>query len=70
MQDVFAYAEFEAFWARFRPETPFGRHAQARREVCTDAAELEAGEAGLHSGDHRVDARVALAAHQRIDVDR
>ena len=42
MQDVFAYAEFEAFWARFRPETPFGRHAQARREVCTDAAELEA----------------------------
>lgn len=39
--DFLAYAEFEGFWAEFRPETPFGREAKARLDLVTEAAALE-----------------------------
>lgn len=42
MRDVLAYAEFEGFWERFRPETPFGREEKERLTVHTDSKALEA----------------------------
>ncbi len=42
MRHFLAYAEFEPFWQRFRPLTPFGREVHERREILTDAAQLEA----------------------------
>ncbi len=42
MREFFLYAEFEDFWQRFRPLTPFGREVHARRPVLTGARELEA----------------------------
>lgn len=42
MREVLAYAEFESLWARFAPETPFGRDAKAAAGLITDGAELEA----------------------------
>ncbi len=40
MRDVLAYAEFEGFWERFRPETPFGREDKERLTVHADAETL------------------------------
>jgi len=40
MRHFLAYAEFEPFWQRFRPLTPFGREVHERRELLTDAAPL------------------------------
>jgi len=40
MRDFLAYAEFEGFWERFRPETPFGREEKARLAVHSDPAVL------------------------------
>jgi hypothetical protein len=37
-----AYSEFAGFWARFSPETPFGREERDRMEVLRDAPALEA----------------------------
>jgi hypothetical protein len=42
IRDVLAYAEFEGFWERFRPETPFGREEKDRLTVHTDPAQLAA----------------------------
>jgi dsDNA-specific endonuclease/ATPase MutS2 len=42
MRDFLAYAEFESFWERFLPETPFGREEKEKLRVLTCAAELEA----------------------------
>lgn len=42
MRDVLAYAEFEGFWERFRPETPFGREEKERLTVHTEPSELTA----------------------------
>ena len=42
MRDFLAYAEFEGFWERFRPETPFGREVQEKLIVLSDAVELAA----------------------------
>ena len=40
MSAFLAYAEFQGFWSRFAPETPFGREEQGRLTVHTDPAEL------------------------------
>jgi hypothetical protein len=40
--EVLAYAEFQGFWDRFAPETPFGRDAKDRKEVHRSAEVLEA----------------------------
>ena len=42
MRDFLAYAEFEPFWQRFRPLTPYGREEHERCRVLTDADLLEA----------------------------
>ena len=42
MREFFTYAEFDDFWQKFRPLTPFGREVHARRPVQTRADELEA----------------------------
>lgn len=41
MRDFLAYAEFDSFWQRFHPETPFGRDVKERREIRTSAELLE-----------------------------
>lgn len=38
---LWAYAEVDALWQRFQPETPFGRAAKARRTPITNPGELE-----------------------------
>lgn len=38
---MWAYAEVDALWARFQPETPYGRAAKVRRVPITDRAALE-----------------------------
>jgi hypothetical protein len=40
MRDFLAYAQFDEFWARFLPETPFGREAREAMTVRSDPAEL------------------------------
>lgn len=40
-RDFLAYAEFEAFWERFRPETPFGRAEKEALRVHTEGPALE-----------------------------
>lgn len=42
MSDFLAYAEFQGFWDRFAPETPFGREDKDRLRVHTEASGLEA----------------------------
>ena len=41
MRDFLAYAEFEGFWARFQPETPFGRDEKEKLTVHADPKVLE-----------------------------
>jgi hypothetical protein len=41
MKDFLAYACFSDFWAKFAPETPFGRDAHEKQELFFDAAQLE-----------------------------
>ena len=41
-RDFLAYAEFQGFWDRFAPETPFGREDKDRMTLHTDPAALEA----------------------------
>ena len=41
-EEFFIYAEFDDFWQKFRPLTPFAREVHARRPVWTRADELEA----------------------------
>jgi len=41
MRDFVAYAEFLDFWSKSVPETPFGRDAHERMELCFDAGRLE-----------------------------
>jgi len=41
-RDFLAYAEFQGFWDRFAPETPFGREDKDRMRLHTDPATLEA----------------------------
>jgi len=41
IRDFLAYAEFEGFWARFQPETPFGKDEKEKLAVHADAATLE-----------------------------
>jgi len=36
------YAEFQGFWARFAPETPYGREQKDLLKLHTDPAALEA----------------------------
>lgn len=38
---LWTYAEGDALWQRFQPETPFGRTAKTQRTPITDRAELE-----------------------------
>jgi DNA mismatch repair protein MutS2 len=40
MRDFLAYAEFDAFWERFHPETPFGREEKEKLIVSSNTAEL------------------------------
>ncbi len=42
MRDFIAYAQFEMFWDRFLPETPFGRAAKEAMTVISDPAALTA----------------------------
>ena len=42
MSAFLAYAEFQDFWDRFAPETPFGREDKDRQTVVTEPAALEA----------------------------
>ena len=42
MRDFLAYAEFEGFWERFRPETPFGREEKEKLDLISEAGDLEA----------------------------
>lgn len=41
-RDFLAYAEFQGFWDRFAPDTPFGREEKDRMAFHTDPAALEA----------------------------
>jgi len=40
MRDFLVYAEFEGFWERFQPETPFGKDEKARLTVHTEPLAL------------------------------
>ncbi len=40
MRDFLAYAEFEGFWDRFQPETPFGKEEKGKLTVHSDPREL------------------------------
>ena len=40
ISDFLAYAEFQGFWERFAPETPFGREHKDQLTVHVDAGEL------------------------------
>lgn len=40
MRDFLAYAEFESFWARFQPETPFGKEEKGKLTVHSDPRAL------------------------------
>jgi len=42
MREFLAYAEFDSFWQRFHPETPFGRDVKERREIQVSPEALEA----------------------------
>ncbi|MCE1228049.1 MAG: hypothetical protein LWX11_00950 [Firmicutes bacterium] len=60
MRDFLAYAEFEAFWDRFQPETPGGRAIKDTMAVHRDAEVLE----GLWD-----DTEAALKLLQSLDGD-
>lgn len=40
MRDFVAYAEFEGFWDRFQPETPFGKEEKEKRTIHWEPREL------------------------------
>lgn len=42
MRDVLAYAQFDRIWARFQPETPFGRAAKEALALQVESAALQA----------------------------
>ncbi|MBK8792762.1 MAG: hypothetical protein IPN59_06305 [Holophaga sp.] len=41
MQDFITYAQFEGFWERFQPETPFGRSVKEAMTIHRNAVDLE-----------------------------
>lgn len=60
---LWAYAEVDALWQRFQPETPFGRAAKARRTPITNRDEL----ASLYD---RTDRALALLVELEADPVR
>lgn len=40
MRDFLAYSEFEGFWERFQPETPFGKDEKGKRTIHSVPGEL------------------------------
>ena len=40
MRDFLAYAEFEGFWERFQPETPFGKEEKGKLRLYSEPREL------------------------------
>ncbi len=63
MQDFIAYAQFEGFWERFQPETPFGRTVKEEMTVICDAETLE----GVWD---RTEAALAFLAELELDQAR
>ncbi|MCL1908319.1 MAG: hypothetical protein FWG12_03005 [Holophagaceae bacterium] len=41
MNNFAAYADFESFWAKFSPKTPYGREVHEKQDLFFDAAELK-----------------------------
>jgi hypothetical protein len=66
MSDFTAYAEFEGFWERYLPETPFGREEKAQRTVHTDPGALTA----LWDGTDTVLAFLAELDRDQVRLNR